>query len=119
MTALIWCVVGVAAAGVAASAAFYSRAGRPLSPETADRVAANALEIRRQALRLGSRPLWKFDVGMVAGTTFLVLGLLRGGPALPYAGAGAFLALTSLSGRLLVLGGRRRLQRIRQALDSS
>lgn len=114
---VIWGVAALAALGVAAALAFYATAGRPLSPEMADRVAANAPELHRQAATLGGRPVWKLDVGLVVGATLFLLGLAAAGPAYPYAAAGASLALVSLTGRLLILGGRRRIDQIRRALN--
>ncbi len=110
----MWGGVVLAALGALAALAFYTTAGKPLPHHMMERVASNAPELRRQAAALGGRPVWKFDLGMVVGSTIVLLGLGVRGPTLHLTALGAFLALLSLTGRLLVLGGRRRLHQIAQ-----
>lgn len=117
MTLLVWTSLLAALGGAAASLEFYRRTGSPLPPETADLVRERAPDLRRLASGLGGRPTWIFDLGMVSGGTFCILGIWTGGAALALAAAGAFLALLSLSGRLLVLGGRRRLRQILEVVE--
>ncbi len=114
---VIWGAVALAGLGALAALGFWATAGKPLADDMVARVAANAPELRRQATALGGRPLWKFDLGLVVGMTVFLLGLATGGIALPVAAAGAFLALISLAGRLLVLGGRRRLDQIKEVTE--
>ncbi|MFQ5948271.1 MAG: hypothetical protein ACE5KX_05380 [Acidimicrobiia bacterium] len=112
--AVVWGVAALAALGLAAAIGFYAVSGRPLSQQAARRVSENALELRRQATELGTRPLWKFQIGLVVGVALSGVGLVTGSAALPLAAVGALLATLSLIGLLLVLGGRRRLEQLKK-----
>lgn len=112
----LWAAVVVAGIGAVAAIVFYGLAGRAVEPDLHEWSEPERQDVIRQVRTLARRQLWRFDLGLVVGTTTALVGLAADQPPGPVMTAvGAFLALASLTGRLLVMGGRRRLLAMERA----
>jgi hypothetical protein len=94
-----WALVGLAAVAAAGGAVFYSAAARAPAPGE---------DARHGAEVLASRSTVLYDLGMAAGAGLVVAEVVAGAPGALFLAAGLALIFLSVSGRLLILGARRR-----------